>query len=234
MHRVAAGIAARGQPGTRRHASDDHSKYRETATCVRDPGHSAPLDGRRNSSSAPGCGPSSRAVHGTPAGRTRESKKNFCCVTTHRRNFGVLRSLGRGLGTLTARALSFCVPRFDLGGLAPSGLPLRRLPAANLTLAFRRLAVTLVPTPRLVQAATALAQAEPWPRSSRTGPAAAAWLIITTAHGSAISQGTARGERVIVLLGRLSKPGSRRPVYTSLPEPDREGNGLRKAWPRRR
>ena len=214
MHRVAAGIAARGQPGTRRHASDDHSKYRETATCVRDPGHSAPLDGRRNSSNAPGCGPSSRAVHGTPADRTRELKKNFCCVTTRRRNLGVLRCLGQGFSALTARTLSLGVLGFGLGRLAPSSLPLRRLPAVNLPPAFGGLAITLVPTPRLVLLPAAFAQADPRARSPRTGTAGALWFTVEEAHGSVVSQGTVRGGCANILLGRFSRrePDQRSPV----------------------
>ena len=171
--RVGPGTVARGRPGTRRRVSGGHSRCRATATCVHDPGHCELPDGRRRSSSAPGCGSSSAAVHGTPAGRTKESKKNFCCVTTRRRNLGVLRCLGRGFGSLAAHALSLRVLRFGCGIQAASGLPLRRLPAAELPQAFKVLAVTLVPTPWLVLAPTALAQAHPGPRSSRTGRAAA-------------------------------------------------------------
>ncbi len=45
--------------------------------------------------------------------------------------------------------------------LAMFGLPPRRLPAADLPLAFRFLAVALVPAPRLILAAAAFAQALP-------------------------------------------------------------------------
>jgi hypothetical protein len=69
------------------------------------------------------------------------------------------------------------------------GLPPRRLPAPHQTQAFGVLAVMLVPTPRLVLASTAFAQADSRPRSSAT----TVWLIMTTAHGSPFSQGTARG-----------------------------------------
>src|ERR1022692_3497839 len=84
------------------------------------------------------------------------------------------------------------------------GLPPRRLPAPHQTQAFGVLAVMLVPTPRLVLASTAFAQADSRPWSSAT----TVWLIMTTAHGSPFSQGTARGERANVLLGRLSKSRS--------------------------
>src|SRR5205807_276951 len=82
-------------------------------------------------------------------------------------------------------------------------------PAHRLT-AGGVLAVTLVGTPGLVVLATAFAQAEPRPRSSRPGTAAALWSTMRVAHGSVLSQGTARGERTIVLRGRLSKPASSR------------------------
>jgi hypothetical protein len=217
--RVAVGTAARGRLGTHRRVSGGHSRCRGPATCVRDPGHCEPPDDRRGSSSAPDCGPNSGAVHGTPAGRTRESKKNFCCVTTRRRNLGVLRHLGRGFGALAARTLSLGVLGFALGGLATSGLPLRRLPAADLPPAFGILAVTLVPTPRLILPPAAFAQADPRARSSRTGTAGALWFNVTGAHGSVISQGIARGEFATVLLGRLSKRRTRLTVASlSLPE----------------
>ena len=51
--------------------------------------------------------------------------------------------------------------------------------------------------------------------------------------GISCSQGSARGERANVLLGRLSKPASRRSVYSAVTELDREGNCLRKARSRR-
>jgi hypothetical protein len=217
--RLGPGTVARGRPGTRRRVSGGHSRCRETATCVHDLGHCELPDGRRRRNSAPGCGSSSAAVPGTPAGRTRESKKNFCCVTTRRRNLGVLRCLGRGFGSLAARALSLRMLRFGCGIQAASGLPLRRLPAADLPLAFQILAVTLVPTPRLVLPSAAFAQADPRARSSCTGTARALWFNVAGAHGSVISQGAARGERTTVLLGRLFKSGTR-PTIASLPSPE--------------
>jgi hypothetical protein len=161
-------------------------------------------------------------------------RKNFCCVTTRRRNLRDLWSLGRRCGALTARTLCLGMLGFDRIVLTPFGLPPRRLPAPQQTQAFGLLAVTLVRAPRLVLASTAFAQANPRPRSSRTGRAAAFWIMIMVAHGSAISQGTARGKRANVLLGRLSTPATDESVYTSVHEPDREGNGLRKGSPSRR
>ena len=187
-------------------------------------------------------------------------RNNFCCVTTRRRILRDLRRLWRRCGALTARTFCLGMLGFDRLVLAPIGLPLRCLPAPEQAHAFGILAITLIPTARLVLASTAFAQADALPRSSAT----AVWLIMTMAHGSAFSQGTARGERANVLLGRLSKPrsqsippcmnqtgkktacerrrqGNEKPtttwssrVQTPMREPDREGNGLRIASPRRR
>ena len=131
-------------------------------------------------------------------------RNNFCCVTTRRRNLKRLRRLWQRGGALTARTFGRGVLGFGRIVLPSFGLPPRRLPASHQTQAFRVLAVMLVPTPRLVLASTAFAQADARPRSSAT----TVWLIMTTAHGSVFSQGTARGERANVLLGRLSKSRS--------------------------
>lgn len=127
-------------------------------------------------------------------------QQNFCCVTTRRRNLGDLRCLRRRGDAATARTLLLGVLGFGRIVLTPLGLPPRRQPAPDQAQAFGVLAVTLVPTPRLVLASTAFAQADAQPRSSAT----AVWFIMTTAHGSVFSQGTARGERANVRLGRLS------------------------------
>ena len=183
--------------GTRRPASCGHPRCRERATCVPDPGHCEPPDGRRGSSSVPGCGPSSRGVRGSPADRIREAKKSFCCVTTRRRNLWFLNSLGRGLGPLAAHVLGLGVPGFGVGVLAMSGLPPCRLPAADLPPAFRILAVALVPTPRLVLASAPFAQADPRTRSAPSGRTAAFPRNVAGAHGRCSSpKGKARGECV--------------------------------------
>ncbi len=206
--RVGAGTVVRGQFDTRKRVCGGRSKCRATATCVRDPEPDERPDGRRRSSSAPGCGSTFAVVHGTRAGRTKESKKNFCCVTTRCRICGVLRRLGRGAGALAAQALRLRLPRFGGGILATAGLSLGRLPAAYLPLTVRLLAVTLVPTPWLVLPSATFAQTDPCTRSSRSGTARALWFIVVGAHGSAISQGIAREERAIVLPGCLSKTGN--------------------------
>jgi hypothetical protein len=187
--RLGAGTVAHGRLDTRRRVCSGHSKCRAIATCVRDPGPGERPDGRRRSSSVPGCGSTFAVVHGTLAGHTRESKKNFCPVTTRRRIFGVLRCLWHGFGALAAHSLLLRVLRFGCGIQAASGLPLRRLPAADLPLAFHILAVTLVPAQRLVLPPAAFAQADPRTRSSRSGTARVLWLIVVRAHGSAVSKG---------------------------------------------
>jgi hypothetical protein len=101
------------------------------------------------------------------------------------------------------------VLRFDRLVLTPAGLPPRRLPAPHQAEAFGILAVTLVPAPRLVLLSTPFSQTHPRPRSAAT----AVRLIMTLAHGSGFSQGTARGECVFVLLGRFSKPTNRQSCH---------------------
>lgn len=134
----------------------------------------------------------------------RSRRKNFCCVTTRRPNVRRLWLLWQRGGALTARTFGLGVLGFGRIILPSFGLPPRRLPASHQTQAFGVLAVMLVPTLRLVLASTAFAQTDAHPRSSGT----TVWLIMTTAHGSVFSQGTARGERANVLLGHLSKSRS--------------------------
>ena len=82
-------------------------------------------------------------------------------MTTCRRNFWFWNGPGRGLGLLAVRSFCLGMLGFDLVGLATFGLPTRLQPAVDLPLAFRILAVTLVPTPWLVLATAPLAQAFP-------------------------------------------------------------------------
>lgn len=105
-------------------------------------------------------------------------RKNFCCVTTRRCNFGFVRGLRRSANTLTARLLSLGMPDFDRLVLAPLGLAPSGLPAPYQPQAFGLLAVTLVPTLRRVRAPTILAQAQSWSQTS-----AAVSLMMTAAHG---------------------------------------------------
>jgi len=179
----AAATGADALSGIRRPASYGHPRCRERATCVPDPGHCEPPDGRRDNSSERGSGVRSQAAHSSPADRTREGEKSFCCVTTRRRNLWLLNGLGRSLDPLTALALCLGVPGFGVSLLAMFGLPPRCLPAADLPPAFRLLAVALVPAPRLVRAAAPFAQAGPRTRSAPSGRAVGLSLNVEGAHG---------------------------------------------------
>lgn len=203
-------------PGTRGLASDDHSTCHEIATSVHDPERCEPLVDRPRSSIEPGYGVSLEAVHGTLDGGTMVSEKNFCRVTTLRRKLGVLGRLWRSLDPLTAHSFGLGVRGFGGGITASSGLAVCRLPAANLTLAFRILTVPLVPATRLIPGTATLPQTETHPRSTRSGipgtrsgTVGTVEVILGRVHGSATSERIVRGERVTVLPGRLLKPGNR-------------------------
>jgi len=153
------------------------------ATCAPDPGHCERPDGKWGSSTVPGCAARSRGVHGSQAGRIREGKKSLCCVTTLRRDLGILNGVRRGFDPLAALFLGLGVLGFDPGGLAMLGLPPCRLPLADQPEAFRVLAVALVPGPRPVHAATPFAQAPPQTRSAPSGRTAPFSRTLTSAHG---------------------------------------------------
>jgi hypothetical protein len=104
-------------------------------------------------------------------------------VTTRGRNFRVLNGFGRGLGAVTALFLGLGVLGLDAGVLAPFGLATGRLPAPDLPLAVRVLAVALVPAPRLVLASASFAQADPPPRSAPSGQTTVLSLNLRGAHG---------------------------------------------------
>jgi hypothetical protein len=180
---VGEGRGAGARLHTQWRASSGHPKCRERATCVHGPGHCERLAGRRGSSSVPSCGASSRGVRGSPAGCITEGKKSFCRVTTRRRKFWALSGLGRGLGPLAARALCLGVLGFGVGVLATFSLPQRRQPAADLPLAFRVLAVALVPTPRVVLASAPFVQAVPRARTAPSGLGTALSFNVVVAHG---------------------------------------------------
>ena len=112
-----------------------------------------------------------------------EVKKSLSCVTTRRRKLWVLNGLRCGLRSLAARFLVLGVLGFDVGVLAMSGLPPRRVPAADFPQAFRILTVALVVTPRLVFAPASFAQASPRARPAPSGPTAALSRTLADAHG---------------------------------------------------
>jgi len=178
-----AKIGAGVQPGIRWPVSYGHPKCRESATCVHDPGHCEPPAGRRRNRSVPGCELRSRAVRNSPADRIREGEKRFCCVTTRGRKFRFLNILGHGLGLLTARFLCLGMLGFGGGGLATFSLSPRRQPAVDLSQAFRVLAVTLVPTSRVVLATALFVDAGSLARVARSGFGTAFFFNVVVAHG---------------------------------------------------
>jgi hypothetical protein len=205
---VAVQNAARGRQRIPECANAGLGTCLGIATCVHDPARCEPPDGRPGCSSTPGYESISWAVHGTPAGRIQESKKNLCCVTTRCCNFRSLGCLGRR-GLRTPRTFHCGMLGFGSIVQTPFGLSPCCLPAAHLPKAFGVLAVALVPASWLVLAFAAFAQTDPRPRSPWTGMAAVAGINMMATHGRSLSQGIARGERVLVLLGRWSKPRTR-------------------------
>ena len=179
----------------------------------------------------PGCGLRSRGVRDSPADRRAGEKKSFCCVTTRRRNLGILNGLGRGLDPLTARFLGLGVPGFGLVGLAMLGLPPCRLPLADPPQAFRFPAVALVPAPRLVLAATPFAQALPRTRSAPSGRTATFSLTLTRRPWEVLSPKGKLGEDVQPSSLSAIKTQMRRSFASLSPsrEQDREQNGLSSA-----
>ena len=114
-------------------------------------------------------------------------------MTTRRRNFRVLKGLGRDFGSLPALLLGLGMLHFDTGLLATFSLAASCLPAADLPQAFRVLAVTLVPAPRLVLAAASFAQAGSRARSPRSGQTSVPLRNVKGAHGRCHSQGKSSG-----------------------------------------
>jgi hypothetical protein len=176
-------IGARVRPGIRCPVSCGHPKCRESATYVHDPGRCEPPAGRRRNRSVPGCEVRSQAIRSSPADRIGEGAKNFCCVTTRRRKFRFLNILGHELGPLTARFLCLGMLGLGGGGLATFSLSPRRLPAADLSLAFGALTVTLVPASWLILAVASFARALPRARSPRSGFGTGFFFTVVVAHG---------------------------------------------------
>jgi hypothetical protein len=71
-------------------------------------------------------------------------------VTTRRHNLWLLINLGRELRLLAVQFLCLGVPGFGKVVLAMPSLPPGRLPAVDLPLTLRLMAVPLVPAPRQV------------------------------------------------------------------------------------
>jgi hypothetical protein len=139
-----------------------------------------------------GYGPRLQVVRDILADHRPGAKKN-CCVTTRRRNLGLLSRLRRELYPLTVRALSLSMPGFYRFVLAMPGLPSGRLPAANLPLALGILTVALVPAPWVILPPAPFAKADPGARPARSGLRSRFSLNVMGAHGRISSQGKSSG-----------------------------------------
>jgi hypothetical protein len=210
-----AGIGCGVRPDIRWPASCGHPRCRERATYVPGPGRCERPGGRRCSNSEPGSAARSPGVRSSLADRIRGVGKISCCVTTRGRNFRVLNGLGRNFrvlnglgrdfGSLPALLLGLGMLGFDADVLTTFGLAASRLPAVDLTQAFRVLAIALVPAPRQVLASASFAQADPRARSPRSGQTAVALRTVKGAHGSGNSQGKSSGRMHEHSLRALSK-----------------------------
>jgi hypothetical protein len=164
-------------------------------------------------------------------------------VTTRGRDFRVLNGLGRDFGSPPALLLGLGMLGFDAEILTTFGLAASRLPAADLTQAFRVLAIALVPAPRQVLASASFAQADPRTRSPGSGQTAVALRTVKGAHGSGNSQGKSSGRmhehslrahskletsagfpvyrllknKTVETKGLVGAPGTRHPVKRCLP-----------------
>ena len=197
-------------------ASCAHPRCRESATCVHGLEHYERPGDTRRSSSAPGYGPRSRGVRDILADRITEEKKSFSRVTTRRRNLGPWSRLRREPRPLPICALSLGMPG-SRGSVPPMlGLPPGCLPAMNLPQTFGILTVTLVPTPRLVLAATTFAQAGSRARSARSGQTAAFSLNVAGAHGRYSLPREKLGENAVTFSPSAIKTRIRRSI-ASLP-----------------
>ena len=107
----------------------------------------------------------------------------MCCVTTRWRKGWIVNGLRRQLGTLAARFLCLGMSSFSGRILTVSGLPPRGLPSADLPLAFRILAVTLVPRARLINAPAPLAQTDAGACPAPSGQTAVRSFNVVGAHG---------------------------------------------------
>jgi hypothetical protein len=217
-----AGIGCDVRPGMRWLACSGHPRCRARATYVRGPGRCEWPDGRRRSSSEPGCAVSSQGVGSSLADRIWGGGEIFCCVTTRGRNVRVLNGLGRDLGSLTAPLLGLGMAGLDHDVLAASGLAASRLPATDFPLALWLLAVALVPASRLVLASASFAQADPWARSAASGQTAVSLRNVRGAHGSGHSRGKSSGRMLVAFSSSAIQTQTRR-LHASLSSSREQG-----------
>lgn len=233
--RGAVRSAAHGRPGTPGRGCGGLGKCLETATCVRDPAPDEPPGGRWGRRSAPGCRPTSGVVPGTPAGRTRELAKKFLLrdhAPPQPRGSSVLAAkIGRADGAHVAPRRAGLWPHRP-GAVGPAAAPLASdAPAAGIR----------GPGSNAGSNAAAGTGAHSL-CAGRSAPAVVAdWYgggPLDYHDGSPRERRSPKGQpggnsyrspRALIKTGKQSLP-----VYTSVNQRDREGNCLRKAWPRRR
>jgi hypothetical protein len=189
-----ARIARGMRPRIRWLAASGHPNCRAKATYVRGPGRYELLDGRWRSKNELGCGVSSRGVRSSPAGRITKAGKKILLRDHAWGQLWALNGFGQDLGTLTALLFGLGMAGLDADVPATPGLSTSSLPALDLPLAFRILAVALGPASRLVRVLTTFAQAAPPARLTCPGQTTVFSRTVEGAHGSGYSQGKARGE----------------------------------------
>jgi hypothetical protein len=155
-------------------------------------------------------------------------RENFCCVTTRGLKGRRLGSLWQGLEIQTACFLRLGVLSFDGLMLSSFGLSSGGEPASDETEAFGILAIELVPASGSIFSSAAFAQAGAKPRSS--APGSALWFMMRMAHGSVSPKGQPGGNARTFSSGVIQNKPPRK-AYGNEGEPNKEGNGLRKACP---
>jgi hypothetical protein len=136
-------------------------------TCAHDPAPVCRLGGTRHRNTSPGSGRLRGAVRSSRVGR-KTARNFFSCVTTRGQvsESRRLERLANGGSRQAGSPLAFggCVLLTNFGTLPPLLLTLGGLPAKHLFAALGILAVTLIPTHRLVDATASFAQAHARPQ----------------------------------------------------------------------
>jgi hypothetical protein len=239
LGRVARGDAVPGQPDTPARGRAGLGTSHAAATCVHDQPLCEPPDNRRNNSSVPGCGPTSQALHGTPADHRAVSPKKW---------------LLRDHAPVPLLLLRDHAPP-QPPGYSPLGAKSGRVDGAHVGPRRAELwphrpgDVAPAAAPPASGGAAAGIQG-PGSNAGSTAAAGTGGHSLCAGRCAAAVVGSGSGdyhddgprERVLPRDSpRRTRQRSPRAlneteksIYTSVQEPDREGNGLRKALPRRR
>jgi len=196
--------AAPAPSGTPAHVRGGLGKCHGTATCVRDHVLCEPPHGTLRSSSVPGCGPTSQPVHGNPAGRTSESAKKFSlrdhAPPQSQPASALVAKMGRADGA-HVRPRHALIWRPRPGAAWPAASPPANAAPTASTRGLGSNADSNTAAGTCVHSLCAGRHA-----SAVVGNNSLAYHDVGPRE--AVSQGTARGERANVLLGRLSKSTS--------------------------